>query len=152
MATYVPNAYDPTEPLGTQKARSAAEEFRTLKAAVALYNKVNTFTKGQRVTPVPLTAGATVNLDASLSNNFTLTPNQNFTLAAPTNPLDGQIINIVFTQGATPYTITFNAAWQFPGGTEPTLTAVASAIDFMSCYYHLATAKWFCVMNKDFKA
>ena len=113
---------------------------------------VNVFTKNQSVLPVALTAGATVNVDASLSNNFTLTPNQNFTLAAPTNPTDGMVCNFVFTQGGTPYTITFNAAWQFAGGTEPTLTAAAGAIDFMSAYYHGATAKWFCVMNKDFKA
>jgi hypothetical protein len=113
---------------------------------------LNIFTKNQSVAPVALTPGATVNVNASLSNNFTLTPNQNFTLAEPTNATNGMVCNFVFTQPATPRTITFNAAWQFAGGTEPTLTAAAGAIDFMSAYYHGATAKWFCVMNKDFKA
>jgi hypothetical protein len=113
---------------------------------------VNVFTKNQSVLPVALTPGATVNVDASLSNAFTLTPDQNFTLAAPTNATDGMVCNFVFTQGGTPYTITFDAAWQFAGGTEPTLTASASAVDFMSCYYNGATSKWICVMNKDFKA
>jgi hypothetical protein len=113
---------------------------------------VNQYLANQSVLPVALTAGATVNVDASLSNSFTLTPNQNFTLAAPTNATDGMVCNFVFTQGGTPYTITFNAAWQFAGGTEPTLTASASAVDFMSCYYNGATSKWICVMNKDFKA
>ena len=113
---------------------------------------VNVFTKNQSVLPVALTPGATVNVDASLSNAFTLTPDQNFTLAAPTNATDGMVCNFVFTQGGTPYTITFNAAWQFAGGTEPTLTASASAVDFMSAYYNGATSKWICVMNKDFKA
>ena len=120
--------------------------------AAAGLGDANTFTKAQVVTPVALTAGATVNIDASLSNNFTLTPNQNFTLAAPTNPTNGQVINVVFTQGGTPYTITFNAAWQFAGGVEPALTAAANAVDFMSCYYNGATSKWICVMNLDFKA
>jgi hypothetical protein len=103
-------------------------------------------------TVTALTAGATVSLDASVSNNFTLTPTENFTLAAPTNMVNGQVINIVFTQGATPYTITWDAVWQFPGGAEPALTASANAIDFMSAYYNGATSKWICVMNKDFKA
>lgn len=113
---------------------------------------VNVYQAAQVVAPVALTPGATVNVDASLSNSFTLTPNQNFTLAAPTNPRNGQVINMVFTQGGTAYTVTFNAAWQFAGGTEPTLTASANAVDFMSCYYNGATSKWICVMNKDFKA
>lgn len=113
---------------------------------------VNVYGKNQSVTPVVLTPGATVNVDASLSNNFTLTPNQNFTLSAPTNATDGMVCNFVFTQGSTPYTITFNSAWQFAGGVEPTLTASANAVDFMSAYYNGPTGKWICVMNKDFKA
>lgn len=99
-----------------------------------------------------LTAGATVDVDVSVATAFTLTPTQNFTLNAPTNPSNGMVRNFVFTQGATPYTITFDAAYQFPGGIEPALTASASAVDFMSMYYNAATAKWICVMNKDFKA
>ena len=73
-------------------------------------------------------------------------------MAAATNMTDGMIINVVFTQGATPYTITWASQWQFPGGTEAVLTATANAIDFMSAYYNGATSKWICVMNKDFKA
>ena len=99
-----------------------------------------------------LTAGATVDVDVSVATAFTLTPTQNFTLNAPTNPSNGMVRNLVFTQGATPYTITWDAAYQFPGGTEPALTASASAVDFMSMYYNAVTAKWICVMNKDFKA
>ena len=99
-----------------------------------------------------LTAGATVDVDVSVATAFTLTPTQNFTLNAPTNPSNGMVRNFVFTQGATPYTITFDAAYQFPGGIEPALTASASAVDFMSMYYNAATAKWICVMNKEFKA
>ena len=139
--------------MGVQAPSASANklEWRTALAAAGL-GDANTFTKAQVVTPVALTAGATVNIDASLSNNFTLTPNQNFTLAAPTNPTNGQVINVVFTQGGTPYTITFNAAWQFAGGVEPALTAAANAVDFMSCYYNGATSKWICVMNLDFKA
>lgn len=120
----------------------------TLSQLVAM---VSEFQLGD-TTVTALTPGATVALDASLSNNFTLTPTSNFTLSNPTNMVDGQVINIVFTQGATPYTITWGDAWQFPGGTEPALTASANAIDFMSAYYNGATTKWICVMNKDFKA
>ena len=113
---------------------------------------VNVFTANQSVEPVALIPGATVNVNAALSNSFTLTPNQNFTLAEPTNATDGMVCNFVFTQPATPRTITFASAYQFAGGTEPTLTASANAVDFMSAYYNGATSKWICVMNKDFKA
>lgn len=99
-----------------------------------------------------LTPGATVSVDVSSATAFTLTPNQNFTLNTPTNPQNGMVRNFVFTQGATPYTITWSTAYQFPGGTEPALTASANAVDFMSMYYNAATSKWICVMNKDFKA
>jgi len=99
-----------------------------------------------------LTPGATVDVDAGAATAFTLTPDQNFTLNAPTNPSNGMVRNLVFTQGATPYTITWDAAYQFPGGTEAVLTASANAVDFMSMYYNAATSKWICVMNKDFKA
>ena len=99
-----------------------------------------------------LTPGATVDVDVSVATAFTLTPDQNFTLNAPTNPSNGMVRNFVFTQGATPYVITWNAAYQFPGGTEPALTAAANAVDFMSMYYNAATSKWICVMNRDFKA
>lgn len=99
-----------------------------------------------------LTPGAIVSVDVSQATSFTLTPSQNFTLSAPTNPSNGMVRNFVFTQGATPYVITWDSAYHFPGGTEAVLTASANAVDFMSMYYNGATSKWICVMNKDFKA
>jgi hypothetical protein len=149
---YTPDPYDPTQPIGSVKASTAAAEFRALKGAVAFLARIGVFSKNQSVTPVALTAGASVDVDASTSNNFTLTPNQNFTLNAPTNPTNGMVCNFVFTQGGTPYTITFNAAYQFAGGIEPTLTATAGAVDFMSAYYNSAASKWICSMLNDIKA
>lgn len=99
-----------------------------------------------------LIPGATVAVDVSIATAFTLTPDQNFTLQTPTNASNGMVRNFVFTQPATPRVITWGTGYQFPGGTEPTLTAVSSAVDFMSMYYNAATAKWICVMNQDFKA
>ena len=136
----------------TQTAGDSTTKVATTAFVTALKAAVGVFTKNQSVTPVAIAAGATKTINASLSNNFTIAVDQNFTLAAATNATDGMIINIVFTQGATPYVITWNAVWQFPGGVEAVLTATANAIDFMSAYYNGATAKWICVMNKDFKA
>lgn len=104
------------------------------------------------VVEIALIPGATVAVDAAVATSFTLTPDQDFTLQTPTNPVGGMVRNFTFTQPATPRVITFDTGYQFPGGTEPTLTASASAIDFMSCKYNAATAKWICVMNFDFKA
>jgi hypothetical protein len=154
-ATTTVNVSSATAPVAGQvlmATSSTAATWQVVGAGSIYSNTVNVFTKNQSVLPVALTAGATVNVDASLSNNFTLTPDQNFTLAEPTNATDGMVCNFVFTQPATPRTITFASAYQFAGGTEPTLTASANAVDFMSAYYNGATSKWICVMNKDFKA
>jgi hypothetical protein len=140
-----------TQSPGDSSTKVATTAFLAAAAAAALA-ATNVYTKNQSVTPVAVTATSTAVINSALSNNFTITPTQNFTLSAATNPTNGMIINVVFTQGSTPYVITWDAVWQFPGGTEPTLTASANAIDFMSAYYNGATSKWICVMNKDFKA
>jgi hypothetical protein len=96
----------------------------------------NAWTKGQAVTPVALTISAgSVALDASASNDFTLTANANFTLSNPTNLLAGQTINIWVTQDATgSRTITWGSQYQAAGGTSSlVLSTTAGAKDLISC-------------------
>ena len=93
------------------------------------------YTKAQRGTPVALTDASTVAVDLSLGNNFTLTLAGNRTLGAPSNVTAGQSGVIVVTQDGTgSRTLAYNSAYKFAGGTAPTLTTTASAVDVLAYY------------------
>lgn len=109
-------------------------------ANTAKTNVVQAYSKAQRGTPVSLTSStASIAVDASLSNNFTHTTTENTTLANPTNLVAGQSGAIIITQGATPRTMAFGSYWKFAGGTAPTLTATASAVDVLAYYVESST-------------
>ncbi len=79
-----------------------------------------------------LTPGATVTPDLNTAYNFTLTPNQSFTLANPSNITGklGRSFCIVVTNDSTPRTITWGSSYYGPGGSSTlSLTASAGAID-----------------------
>jgi hypothetical protein len=97
-------------------------------------NIAQTFTAAQRGTVTDIGSQAstvTVNLDTSNNHKVTLTGNAAF--ASPTG-LDsdaiGQSGSIFITQDGTGSRApTFNAAFDFVGGTAPTLTTTAAAVD-----------------------
>ena len=92
-----------------------------------------TFTKAQRGTITALTDGATITPDFSASNNFSVTLGGNRTLANPTNIVAGQSGVIFVSQDSTgSRTLSFGSYWDFPGGTAPTLTTTASAVDLIA--------------------
>jgi hypothetical protein len=77
----------------------------------------------------------TVAVDLSLGNNFTLTLAENSTLSAPTNATAGQSGVIVVTQNGTGnFTLGYNTAYKFAGGTVPTVTATANAVSVLAYY------------------
>lgn len=100
-------------------------------SSYAALGTAQSFTKAQRGTPVALTDAATVAVDLSLSNHYTLGLGGNRTLGAPTNQTAGQSGVIVITNGGA-NTLAFNAVWKFPGGTAPTVTA--SGVDVLAYY------------------
>ena len=52
------------------------------------------------------------------------------TFSAPTNQVAGSYYTLRVNNGSGPYSISgWNAVFKFPGGTDPTSTATASAID-----------------------
>ena len=98
------------------------------------------FTKAQRGTPVALTDAATIAVDLSLGNNFTVTLAGNRTLGAPTNVTAGQSGVIVVTQDSTgSRTLAYNSVYKFAAGTAPTLTTTASAVDVLAYYVESST-------------
>ena len=114
----------------------------TISAAAtgASLSAANTWTAGQRGAVTVLTAGATVTPDFAVSNNFSLTANQNFTLANPSNLVAGQSGIVAITQDATGgRVISWGTYFKAAGGTKPVLTTTANAVDYISYYVESAT-------------
>lgn len=121
----------------------------------ARLNRNQSFTKAQGVDRVALTDAATVAVDASLSNVFTLLLTAGVggtrALGQPTNPKDGQSLTIFITQSSGgSNALTYHADWLFPGGVDPTLSTGANAVDVLSAVYNGGTTKWYAVLNKAF--
>lgn len=98
---------------------------------------------------VVLTDGATPALDASLGNEFYLASVQNPTIAIPTNPVESQVIRIIFKATSAPRTLSLNTGTNgFAFGTDiPALSATGSGLtDVIICIYHQQIiAKWLVV-------
>lgn len=81
---------------------------------------------------VALTDAATIAVDFSAGFNFSVTLGDNRTLGAPSNTKDGQTGAIVITQDGTgSRTLAYHANWKFAGGTDPTLSTAAGAVDIL---------------------
>ena len=104
-------------------------------AANAFTNVAQSFTAAQRGTVSALTDGATITPDFAVANNFSVTLGGSRTLANPTNLTTGQSGVIRIAQDATgSRTLAYGSYWKFPGGTAPTLTTTASAVDVLAYY------------------
>ena len=91
---------------------------------------VQSFTAAQRGSITALTDGATITPNFALANNFSVTLGGNRTLANPTNLVAGQSGAIWITQDGTgSRTLAYGANWDFSGGTAPTLSTAAAAVD-----------------------
>ena len=90
-----------------------------------------TWTKQQRPLTAALTFNATQTWDCDAAQDATLTLTNNVTaFSAPTNQVAGSYYSLRVNNGSGPYSISgWNAVFKFPGGTDPTSTATASAID-----------------------
>ena len=90
----------------------------------------SSWTAAQRGSISTLTDGATITPDFALANNYTVTLGGNRTLANPTNLTAGQSGSIFVVQDATgSRTLAYGSYWDFIGGTAPTLTTTANAVD-----------------------
>lgn len=106
---------------------SNAQTQITAKAAVTA---ANTWTAGQRGEITALTSATTITIDMADSNNFSVTLAHNATFANPSNDTAGQSGSIFITQDGTgSRTASWGSDWDFAGGTAPTLTTTASAVD-----------------------
>ena len=101
---------------------------------------VQSFTVAQRGTITALTDGATITPDFAAANNFSVTLGGSRTLANPTNLTAGQSGTIVITQDGTgSRTLAYGSYFKFAGGTAPTLTTTAAAVDVIAYYVESST-------------
>ena len=115
-------------------------DVQSYNANTAFTNTNQNFSVAQRGTITALTDGATITPNMNNANNFSVTLGGNRTLANPTNLTAGQSGVIVITQDGTgSRTLAYGSYFKFPGGTAPTLTTTASAVDVLAYYVESST-------------
>jgi hypothetical protein len=123
----------------------------TQATAAVPSSTAQTYTAAQRGAISVLTDGATITPDFALANNFSVTLAGNRTLANPTNLVAGQSGVIIINQDGTgSRTLAYGNAFDFGGGTAPTLTTTASAQD-MIAYFVVSGSRINCVFTGDVK-
>ena len=102
-------------------------------------------------TVVALADAATVLTDSTLGDIYTLTTTQNFTMANPTNAVNGKkIIYKIKQDGTGSRVITWGS--DFRGSTDltlPTLTTTANYVDYVGFIYDASVAKWNCLAKNQ---
>jgi hypothetical protein len=79
-----------------------------------------------------ITDAASVVMNMATNNQFSITLAGNRTLATPTNLTIGQTGHIYFNQDGTgSRTMGYNSVFKFSGGTDPTLSTAANAVDLL---------------------
>jgi len=119
-------------------------------ADTAKTDTAQTYTAGQRGEITALTDGATITPDFADSNNFSVTLGGNRTLANPSNLVAGQSGSIFITQDGTgSRTLAYGSQYDFIGGTAPTLSTAASAVDRID-YVVRTTGSIHCVFTANY--
>lgn len=123
----IPTASDIAGKVNTSDIGTTVQAF---DADTAKTDVAQTFTAAQRGEITTLTSATTITPNFADSNNFTVTLGHNATIANPTNLTAGQSGSIFLVQDGTgSRTAAWGSYWDFAGGTAPTLTTTASAVD-----------------------
>ena len=103
--------------------------------------QIVTASTSANISQVALTDG-TVSWDAKAAANAFLLLEENSTISAPTNNVEGAIISIEVAQHASsgPYTLAWNAVFEFVGDETPTMTATDAKTDIYTFRYN--GSKW----------
>lgn len=139
----------PTATAGTSTTQIATTAFAAAAAAAAAAASLPLAggTMTGRIVPkvVTLTDGATVALNAALGNDFRWSLSASgHTLGAPTNPADGQQIEVVIIYGGAyaPAFATGTGGYGFGTGGAPSWTSVSGSIDIAGFKYMASISTW----------
>ena len=120
------------------------KKFETASGGVSL-------TGGAAANITALSDGSTITIDMATACHHSVTLGGNRTFAAPSNQVVGQSGSIFITQDGTgSRTASFNSAFKFVGGTAPTLTTTAAAVDRID-YVILSSNVIHCAVSLDVK-
>ena len=90
-----------------------------------------------RVTQVALTSTSNaVAWDSTAAANAYHVTTENTTFSAPSNAVEGAIIQVELAQGGTARTIAWNTVFEFAASTAPTVTATANKTDIFTFRYN----------------
>ena len=135
---------------GPKIGLSAINANNVVSGIFAAIDTAQTFTKGQRGEITALTDGATITPDLADSNNFSITLGGNRTLANATNVVAGQSGSFFITQDGTgSRTLAYGTIYDFAGGTAPTLSTAAAAVDRID-YVVRTTGSIHCVFTSNY--
>lgn len=98
-------------------------------------------------TPVPVTFAATLTIDASIGTRFKTTATADFTLAAPTNPVDGQQVTVVVLAQTTTRNLTVAGTILLTTGLSATVAIVAGKKWIGGLIYDGDAAAWVLVAS-----
>lgn len=130
--------------LGGIPAANWARVSRTAAEISASTVVQNVFTGVTNAYPYTVIAELpTTIIDAQDSDSQQLTLTGNRTMGIPSNPSDGQQIDLLVIQDATgERTLTWNSIFLFEGGVAPTLASAPAAADRFLAKYNAALNKW----------
>ena len=90
-----------------------------------------------RVTQVAITSSSNaVAWDAAAAANAYHVTTENTTFSAPSNAVEGAIIQVELAQGGTARTIAWNTVFEFAASTAPVVTATANKTDIFTFRYN----------------
>lgn len=120
-------------------ASSPTERMRINSSGVISYTgSLTVAAYVETVVPITLTSAGAVGalvITAGTVLTATLSAGVPCTFAMPTSPVAGQSFILRLTQAATSMTTATFTGVKWPGGTAPTITATASAVDILSFVY-----------------
>lgn len=127
--------FDSTIPAGTQNIQVIIGPIMS-GGNVARTDTAQEYTKAQNFNATTLSDGANISWDAESNQVTSVTLGGNRTLDNPTNIKDGATYILVVKQSTGSHTLSYGSAYKFPGGTAPTLSTGAGAVDVLTFICH----------------
>lgn len=119
-------------------------------ASANTFTALNSFLTYDETDTSPTIAAGTLTVNLALGTHFQVALNANITTISVTNPPSAAkagAFTLTFTADGVQRTITWPAAFKWPNGTAPTMTATNLKKDMISCLSYDGGNEWLCVIG-----